>query len=233
MSMSDQQYVNWGVAEFVADPLFQDWISGTGNAGKLNDHWLKVQARYPELTSVMQEAAAFIRELRGQAPLQDNEGEVLVWQAIQEEIRHAKQPAIKGRLVRWPAVAAVAGIILVLGVVAHVLWLHPTEKQVTAVTDDHGAFKLISLPDSSKVMLGANSNIRYDESWKKKGPREVWLKGDAHFEVKHLNIKPSAVTENEKFLVHVNDQLEIEVLGTVFNVWNRNGKQKWNLNQEK
>ena len=232
MSMSEQQYANWGVAEFVADPAFQEWISSTANTGKLEGHWLKVQARYPELTQVMQEAAAMIRELRAVTPQQDEEGEKLVWQAIQMETGLGKQTAITRKLVRWPAVAVVAGIILVLGVVAHVLWLHPA-KEVLETTDNRGAFKLISLPDSSKVMLGANSNIRYPEKWNRKSPREVWLKGDAHFEVKHFNRDESAILDNEKFLVHVNDQVEIEVLGTVFNVWNRNGKTEVELESGK
>lgn len=228
MSMSEQQYANWGVAEFVADPEFQEWISGTANSAKLETHWLKVQARYPELTLVMQQAAALVRELRAQPSLQDEEGERLVWQAIQQEAGLGKQTAITRKLVRWPAVAVVAGIILVLGVVAHVLWLHPS-KEVMETTDDRGAFKLISLPDSSKVMLGANSNIRYTEKWDRKKPREIWLKGDAHFEVKHVNKNEAAIADHEKFLVHVNDQVEIEVLGTVFNVWNRNGKTEVEL----
>ncbi len=42
-----------------------------------------------------------------------------------------------------------------------------------------------------------------------------------------------AISGNEKFLVHVNDQLEIEVLGTVFNVWNRNGKTEVELESGK
>ncbi|WP_127129960.1 FecR family protein [Pseudoflavitalea rhizosphaerae] len=237
MSMSEQQYANWGVAEFMADPAFQDWVSGTGDTVALLAHWKKVQQRYPELQSVMEEAAGLIRELRPKKILQDPEGERLVWKAIREVMKSEKsQPATSSaKLIRWPAVAAV--VLMMLGVAALVIWLHHTQHagnaQVSETTDNRGAFRLISLPDSSKVMLGANSNIRYNEKWNSKKKREVWLKGDAHFEVKHFNRNESAINDNEKFLVHVNDQLEIEVLGTVFNVWNRNGKTEVELESGK
>lgn len=65
----------------------------------------------------------------------------------------------------------------------------------------------VTLPDQSKVILNANSGISY----KKNNPREVWLKGEAFFEVSK---KPLT---GENFLVHTED-LTIEVLGTAFNV---------------
>lgn len=236
MSMSEQQYANWGVAEFMADPAFQDWVSATDNAGELQEHWERIQLLYPTLIPVMEEAAGLLRELRPTRSLQDPEGEELVWQAIQKAMKVPGQsPAIRRKLIRWPAVAA--AVLLMLGVAALIIWLHHSEympsAQISETTDDRGAFRLISLPDSSKVMLGANSNIRYDEKWNRKGPREVWLKGDAHFEVKHLNRDEAAIATNEKFLVHVNNQVEIEVLGTVFNVWNRNGKTEVELESGK
>lgn len=234
MSMSEQQYANWGVAEFMADPAFQDWAGAKDNTGELNEHWKKVQSYHPELIPVMEEAAGLLHELRPKKILQDVEGEKLVWQAIQQEMKKPEQASVR-KLIRWPAVAA--AVLLMLGVAGLVVWLHHTHfipaAQISETTDNRGAFRLISLPDSSKVMLGANSNIRYDERWNRKGPREVWLKGDAHFEVKHLNKNETAIATNEKFLVHVNDQVEIEVLGTVFNVWNRNGKTEVELESGK
>ncbi len=94
MSMSEQQYANWGVAEFMADPAFQDWVSGAGNAAELAAHWKKVQQHYPELHSVMDEAAGLLRELRPKRILQDAEGEQLVWKAIQQEIEAEQQKPI-------------------------------------------------------------------------------------------------------------------------------------------
>lgn len=235
--MSEQQYKDWGVTDFMADPAFQHWVRAAGAADELNRHWEKVQLLYPELVPVMEEAATQLRELWPGKLLRDPEGEQLVWQAIRRAIRAADEaPVIASRkLIRWPAVAA--AVLLLVSGAALITWLLQTQQaaavQISASTDNRGQFRLISLPDSSKVMLGANSTIRYDDNWNRKGVRQVWLKGDAHFEVKHLNQNDSVVAEHEKFLVHVNDQLEIEVLGTVFNVWNRNGRTEVELTSGK
>jgi len=237
MKMSEQHYKNWGVTDFMADPSFQEWVRAAGAAEELNSYWQRVQQLHPELVPVMEEAAAQLREWWPEKILSDPEGEQLVWQAIQRDIETvADTPVIASRkLIRWPAVAA--AVLLLLGGAAIITWLQqspsPSPMQVSASTDNRGQFRLISLPDSSKVMLGANSTIRYNENWNRKGVREVWLRGDAHFEIKHLNTNDSEVAEHEKFLVHVNDQLEIEVLGTVFNVWNRNGRTEVELTSGK
>jgi ferric-dicitrate binding protein FerR (iron transport regulator) len=80
------------------------------------------------------------------------------------------------------------------------------------------------------VRLNGNSQLRYKASWKGKS-REVWLDGEAFFNVTH--------TENhQQFLVHLSDKKDIEVLGTEFNVSDRttgsyivlkSGKIKLNL----
>ncbi|MFI2743256.1 FecR family protein [Zhouia sp. PK063] len=65
----------------------------------------------------------------------------------------------------------------------------------------------VFLPDSSKVILNAGSEIKYSNDFK--NAREVWLKGEAFFDVKHLITSP--------FLVHTGN-LNVKVLGTAFNV---------------
>lgn len=64
------------------------------------------------------------------------------------------------------------------------------------------------LPDGSKVWLNAESKIIYPQKFKN-SKREVYLKGEAYFEVKKDVYKP--------FIV-ITDDIEIDVLGTRFNV---------------
>jgi ferric-dicitrate binding protein FerR (iron transport regulator) len=70
------------------------------------------------------------------------------------------------------------------------------------------------LPDSSTVILNARSEIRYLTDWDQDAPREVWLDGEAFFSVTHT-------AGQQKFIVHTNDHLNVEVLGTQFNVSQR------------
>jgi transmembrane sensor len=65
--------------------------------------------------------------------------------------------------------------------------------------------------------LNANTKIKVSDNWSDENTREVWLDGEAFFEVVK---KPN--TGAAKFVVHT-PQLNVEVLGTAFNVKARRG----------
>ncbi|MDP4259441.1 MAG: FecR family protein [Bacteroidota bacterium] len=71
-----------------------------------------------------------------------------------------------------------------------------------------GGRKKISLPDGTEVTIKAKTSVRLSERFGKKD-REVWLDGEALFEVAPDPAKP--------FLVHTK-YLRIDVLGTRFRV---------------
>lgn len=74
----------------------------------------------------------------------------------------------------------------------------------------------VELPDGSVVTLNGNSTIHYRKEWKDSPVREVWLEGEAFFSVTHT-------ADHQKFIVHTNN-MQIEVLGTEFNVNHRRGE---------
>lgn len=108
-------------------------------------------------------------------------------------------------LIQW---ASAAVFLLLLGIFSW-LWLR-TEEQIVVQTS-FAEQKTIQLPDHSIVKLNANSSLRYPKSWKSTKTRQVWLQGEAYFEVEK---KPQT---QQKFQVITKD-LTIEVLGTIFNV---------------
>lgn len=69
--------------------------------------------------------------------------------------------------------------------------------------------RLISLPDGSSVILNENSQIELSENFNQGGKREVYLMGEAFFDINHDPERP--------FIVHTG-KLETTVLGTSFNV---------------
>jgi transmembrane sensor len=77
----------------------------------------------------------------------------------------------------------------------------------------YGEVKRILLPDSSVVILNANSSMRIPQQWsdEDKDGRQVWLEGEAYFEVQ------KKASTRQKFVVHT-DQVDVIVLGTKFNV---------------
>ncbi len=74
-------------------------------------------------------------------------------------------------------------------------------------TPKGGEYKIV-LADGTKVWLNAHSSLKFFNSLKGSS-REVWLKGEAYFEVEH--------NKEKAFLVHTAQQ-DIRVLGTKFNV---------------
>ena len=70
-----------------------------------------------------------------------------------------------------------------------------------------GEKKEVSLPDNTIVTLNANSKLTYHKRFE----REIWLEGEAFFDVS------PRYQSKESFQVHTSD-LTIEVLGTSFNV---------------
>lgn len=80
----------------------------------------------------------------------------------------------------------------------------------------------IELDDGSLVTLNANSILHWKEGWNKSKERKVALEGEAFFKVKKQNGIP--------FTVHTSD-VAVEVLGTSFNVDNREAKTKVYLDE--
>ena len=86
-------------------------------------------------------------------------------------------------------------------------------------TSDKNQFKTgfnemqtIYLPDGSQVVLNSNSTFEFADNWEGSLDREVWLQGEAYFNVRKGNPKTG-----KKFVVYTDD-LNVTVLGTQFNV---------------
>ncbi|MGC4037143.1 MAG: FecR family protein [Chitinophagaceae bacterium] len=80
----------------------------------------------------------------------------------------------------------------------------PTHEIAAAVD----SIRKINLPDGSEVRLNAASKVVFDESFNK-AIREVWLTGEAFFDVVKNKDKP--------FIIHTG-KVNVKVLGTAFNV---------------
>ena len=113
----------------------------------------------------------------------------------------------------WYRMAAVWIGLLMLGT-AYFVYQAQHPEWITYRTD-YGEVQNLTLPDGSSVTLNANSQLKYAAAWEENSHREVWLNGEAYFSVVHT-------VNDQKFLVQTAD-LNVEVLGTEFNVSNRHG----------
>lgn len=70
----------------------------------------------------------------------------------------------------------------------------------------------IHLPDNSTIILNGNSEVRYLTNWNDEEPREIWLKGEAFFDIEQIPDR-----KNPEFVVY-SGSVDVRVLGTSFNV---------------
>ncbi|MFW5759910.1 MAG: FecR family protein [Cyclobacteriaceae bacterium] len=93
------------------------------------------------------------------------------------------------------------------------------------ISTGYAESRTIDLPDGTSIKLNNNSRLRYEKDFGENGSREVWLEGEAYFEIAHLPV-------NSRFIVNTNN-LEVEVLGTSFNLIDREEKVELVLNSGK
>jgi len=107
-------------------------------------------------------------------------------------------------------IGRVAAAVLLLVVAGWFVFQYVAPSELIVQTS-FGEQQSIELPDGSLVRLNANSSLTFEKDWGDQDSRQVWLQGEAFFEVE------KKVETGQKFLVITKD-LTVEVLGTVFNV---------------
>ena len=211
------QYLNGDFNDLIESDQFREWVYNP--SGEYRLFWNEFLQRYPEKTEMVKEAREFLWASRNYFESSDStEKEIQAgFQGFMDQADISIKTADKlvdtkhrtlSPSYRW---AMVAASILVL-VVASFLFF--TTSGPTTYTTDFGEWKTVELPDGSKVDLNANSELILASDWSAGATRQVWLKGEAFFNV---NKQPST---NAKFQV-ITDDLTIEVLGTEFNVQDR------------
>ena len=223
------KYSDYTVADFVADECFEKWVNRPDP--EVNAFWEAWLAAYPEKEESIEEARNVIRMLKFNASkysryeaqhLLDKISATIAKKEISDKKDQQQKNVSYRRFIQvWSQVAAVTGLLL-LSIIAYImLTAHPALEYTT----EFGEKKVILLPDSSRVILNANSALSYHPDWSEDALREVYLEGEAFFEV-----RKQPYTGNKKFVVHT-DKLDVEVMGTQFNVSEREGTTTVTLNE--
>jgi len=219
--MNPAKYAHFTLQDFLADDDFIQWVINPG--AENNILWQSVMTAQPQQKVVMEQAAATIRQYRTQDNFYNEAHKDQLWKRIEASI--AQQPAVvrPAKTFSLPALMRIAAAIIIIAGISY--WLisaNSTAKQLAFATS-FGEVKTITLPDHSQVTLNGNSSITYASNWDKNSIREVWIKGEGYFNVMHLNKDTNNIKSTERFIVHCGD-VNIEVLGTTFNVKARHGK---------
>ena len=196
------------VRELVQNPAFQRWVLDP--EGEDRHFWKSYLTQYPEREREVAFAKNIVQTLGFRANTADNTDFIEVWQQIHPRTQPTRQ------ITRW-AWAAAASVIFLLG--TFFVYQHTLSPTTQVYQTGYGETQTVWLPDSSQVILNANSQLAIQGSWTEQ--REVQLQGEAYFTVKKQYQSTSGSESDRsnpvKFVVQAGE-VTIEVLGTSFNV---------------
>lgn len=128
-----------------------------------------------------------------------------------DQEKQQKQKAFRLRNT-WRYAAALIAIVVMAAGFTYYLSHGPKEELVVA-SATHGQVREMLLPDGTKVWLNQSSRLRYPRAFSGK-ERQVYLEGEAYFEVARNHEKPFTVASSA---------MDVRVLGTSFNIKCRPG----------
>lgn len=194
-------YQNYDAVQLAADEAFIRWVKQpTPEADAAWERWLEL---HPHKLVEVEEARVLVKSIRFQPkrPAVDTEK---LWSRIQaNKDAPAEVKPIGGR--RRFLFGAVGAVAAAVALVLFVVFGLDRPVTVSTAYEEHLA---VDLPDQSRVQLNAGSKLAYDKSG-----REINLDGEAFFDVE----------KGSTFTVET-DLGKVQVLGTEFNVYSRNGQ---------
>jgi len=229
------------VRDLVLNPEFRKWVLYPN--AELNKTWKNYLSKNPTAARDVEVARELILDLfSNQYPLQDREYKE-IWDKIETETTKEDQqkqfakvvPIRQGITPESPTstqvsfqfgyfwrVASILLISLGLGFFASLFTPHEPIAEVPqpikniAYNNPPGVKSSISLADGTKVILNAGSSLSYEEH-RFKEVREVFLEGEAFFEVTHDPDRPFTVNA---------DGVNTTALGTSFNIMAYKGEKQ-------
>lgn len=223
-----KDYTFYSVEDFIIDDDFVAWVKSPDS--DLEAFWADFMAANPGKKDEIDEAIRFVKMFASDAPELSSDTLDTLQQQITDRIDIPVSAAtvheiVRARTRRTYAYAYAAAVSLILLVTAAWWRFDPqitiqpeapialTEVAQDALLTEHivpkGVRSRITLADGTQVWLNADSKIQYARDFMNGGNREVYLQGEAFFDVTPDATRP--------FIVHVQD-VEIRVLGTAFNV---------------
>ncbi len=208
-------YTNYKVEDFATDELFIRWV--LHHDADAVRFWTSFLTEHPELHETIDEARTLLLGLE-KVRRSGNRNKRLdeIWENISAETLYAEEPQRPWHLFRIAATLAL--LISASFAIWHLLPDAdlPPVRQMTEVlpgfieeVNTTGKIKRLYLSDGSIVSLANESRLRYRPDYGGDSVRQVFLEGEAFFEV--------AKNPQQPFLVYANEVIT-KVLGTRFRV---------------
>lgn len=206
------QYPAFTIEDLCKDPQFIGWVIAPTDES--NRFWQAYTAEYPDKAADIQLAIDYVKTIHFQEvePSQEDLARLKqrIWKDLETPFRNLTRRTDPLRDVQWyqrPYWAA-AAVVLLVSSFGMGWWAWQANTDLTYETA-YGKIQEIQLADGSVVTLNANSSLKVGDNLVDGPVREVWLTGEAYFDI--------AKRKNAKFIVHT-PEAQVEVLGTEFNV---------------
>lgn len=220
-----EDFMRYSVSEFVLNEYFQQWILQP--TVDTNNFWQNFMLENPDKEKEIKAAKEIILSFREDKDSPTTNQMDAVWNKINLQISTEKESklvkSIPKKQFNWISIAA--SVLLVMSIISTIFYYVNIRKETFEVA--FGENRNITLPDGSIVKLNANSSLKISKDWSEKNTREVWLSGEAFFTVTKKQNQGNA-----KFIVHTT-KVDVEVLGTEFNVSERDTNTNVTLNSGK
>lgn len=208
--MQVKDYRKFSASDFALDEYFQSWVLRPDDS--VDTFWRHWRLRHPEKAAEIDEAREILLNFKLHQYALPPEEVARLWRKIQQPNR----PRNRGRIIWLTAAAALA-------IAAIFIQLLSRNDNSFEFKTNYGETRTILLPDSSTVILNANSRISYKNNWDEQPAREVEVDGEAFFSVVHK-------VDDQPFKVKTANGVSVEVLGTTFNIYHRSVDTKVVLN---
>lgn len=211
-------YYHFEVTDFLEDQYFKSWVFTPSRESC--EFWDNFLLTHPEKAEAIASAKLVLLGMRTEMEADfPTDGQVT---AMFEEIQSRKNTAsrfpMRGLWIRLGAsLSAAAVVLLAIGWLRqpdrhdnHISYeelLSAVEAPLTEQTNTTTAPILLTLPDSSTILLQPKSSVSYRKDFARHALREVYLSGEAFFTVTKNRRRPFVVYSNE---------LVTKVLGTSF-----------------
>lgn len=201
---------------------FFGWLEIHGNEPEtkalLEEYWNEVSSAAPEfnLTEGLEKLMARLgtgNSIDKNANDSIAEAKVNAFSEIRQEEAEAprleKRKPFRSKALKYCIAAAAAAALFLTGAATSELVTGKRQETVLMASSEN--ISSYTLPDGSKVWLNKNSWLAYNQKFGKR-TRQVTLKGEGYFEVNRDEQRP--------FIVKMQNNLDIKVLGTTFNACN-------------
>lgn len=209
--MAQKEYTN--INDFINDCSFKNWaLNNQLSDVYFWDFWLKCN---PSKKDTVYEARDIIIGINFKKEIISEKKIDFEWSKLEsrlKKVRHPRKKVFLNKKNRYLISGVAASFLLLISVGS---WFFYGDFMKVTHKTSFGEVLELKLNDGTLVTLNSNSTISY----KKNNAREVWLKGEAFFNVSKKR------ASNAKFWVKTKD-LTVEVFGTQFNVNSQKSKTK-------